>query len=138
MFLTRYLPGPAAGEAARFLRAALTGRLFIATEDLSPDKSQTAYGAAYTEALAHLGARLVDPACEFGSAIGHVGAGSSRPVGEQDAAGWLEAHRRFERSDARLPAEEVFDALRESRELRRLLSRDLGARLGADLVDGVR
>ena len=33
LFLARYLPGNAAGEAARFLRAALSGRLFRTGDD---------------------------------------------------------------------------------------------------------
>lgn len=138
MFLTRYLPGPAAGEAARFLRTALTGRLFIAGEDFTRDKSEAAYGAAYTEALAHLGSWLVDPACDFGSVVRHVGAGSGPPTSAPDSEGWLEAHRRFERSDQPMPDEALIEALRGSRELRRKLACDLGARLGADLVDRVR
>jgi len=64
MFLSRYLPGPVAGEAARFLRAALSGRLFIAADDFNGDPAARAYGAAYDEALAYLGARLVDPASD--------------------------------------------------------------------------
>jgi hypothetical protein len=137
MFLTRYLPGPAAGEAARFLRAALTGRLFISAEDFADDKSQTAYGAAYTEALAYLGARLVDPACDFGSAVRHAGGGSGR----HDAGsvcGWLAKHRSLERASAAEPDEPMREALRGSRDLRRRLARDLGGRLGAELVDRVR
>jgi len=138
VFLLRYLPGPAAGEAARFLRAALTGRLFISPQDFGDDKSYTAYGAAYTEALAYLGARLVDPACDFGSALRHAAGGSGRPGRESDEAGWLEEHRRLERSDAPGPDEAFVEALRGSRDLRRLLARDLGARLGATLVERVR
>jgi len=137
MFLTRYLPGPAAGEAARFLRAALTGRLFISAEDFADDKSQTAYGAAYTEALAYLGARLVDPACDFGSGLRHAGGGSGPEVSGDGPGGWLDAHRRLERTGAPGPDEPLRDALRESRVLRRRLARELGGRLGATLVDRV-
>jgi len=138
MFLTRYLPGPAAGEAARFLRAALTGRLFIAAENFGDDPLQAAYGAAYTEALAYLGARLVDPACDFGSTVPQVGAGTGRRGAAHDREGWLEKHRVLERTDAVQPDPAMGDALRASRDLRRRLARDLGARLGAKLVDRVR
>jgi hypothetical protein len=138
VFLTRYLPGPAAGEAARFLRAALTGRLFIAPHDFASNRSHTAYGAAYTEALAYLGARLVDPACDFGSAVRHATGGSGAPGPAIDAEGWLETHRRLEQSDAAEPDDAMLEALRGSRDLRRALARDLGARLGALLVERVR
>ena len=138
MFLTRYLPGPAAGEAARFLRAALTGRLFISAEDFAADKSQTAYGAAYTEALAYLGARLVDPACDFGSGLRQASGGSGRQVAEPAPGGWLAKHRNLERSSAAEPDEPMCEALRGSRVLRRRLARELGGRLGAELVDRVR
>ncbi len=138
MFLTRYLPGPAAGEAARFLRAALTGRLFIPVEDFADDKSQTAYGAAYTEALAHLGARLVDPACDPGSARRHVAAGSGRRGPRGNPSIWLEKHRALERSAVEGPDELLRDALRGSRVLRRRLARELGERLGNALLDRVR
>jgi hypothetical protein len=138
MFLTRYLPGPAAGEAARFLRAALTGRLFISAEDFADDKSQTAYGAAYTEALAYLGARLVDPACDFGSGVRQAAGGSGGFVAEPSPGGWLEKHRSLEQSNAAEPDEPMCEALRGSRVLRRRLARELGGRLGAELVDRVR
>ena len=138
VFLTRYLPGPAAGEAARFLRAALTGRLFISPQDFGEDKSHTAYGAAYNEALAYLGARLVDPACDFGSAVRHATGGSGSPTADSDARGWLESHRRLESSDAGGPDDAMREALRGSRDLRRALARDLGSRLGATLVERVR
>lgn len=138
VFLTRYVPGPAAGEAASFLRAALTGRLFIAPRDFGPDKSQTAYGAAYNEALTYLGARLVDPTCDFGPGMRQAGAGSGPTGGAPDAGSWIEAHRRFERSAEPEPNGAMLEALRASRNLRRALARDLGARLGAKLVDRVR
>ncbi len=138
MFLTRYLPGPAAGEAARFLRAALTGRLFISAEDFFGDKSQTAYGAAYTEGLAYLGARLIDPACDFGPAVRHVAGGSGLHAAGPAPDGWLEKHRNLERSSAVEPDEPMLEALRGSRDLRRRLACELGGRLGAEWVDRVR
>ena len=115
----------------------MTGRLFISAEDFADDKSQTAYGAAYTEALAYLGARLVDPACDFGSAVRHAGGGSGRDDAGS-ACGWLAKHRSLERASAAEPDEPMRDALRGSRDLRRRLARDLGGRLGAELVDRVR
>ena len=137
MFLTRYLPGPAAGEAARFLRTALTGRLFISAEDFADDKAQTAYGAAYAEALAYLGARLVDPACDFGSRIRQPAGGSGMHVAVA-SGGWLEKHRSLENSGVKEPDETMCQALRDSRTLRRHLARDLGSRLGVELLDRVR
>src|SRR4029077_7028187 len=53
VFLVRYLPGPAAGEAARFLRVALSGRLHRDAETVTADAAERTYGAAYNEALAY-------------------------------------------------------------------------------------
>lgn len=126
LFLRRYLPGAAAGEASRFLRAALTGRLFIASEDFAGDPAASAYGAAYTEALAYLGSRLVDPTGAYGK------------IPEAPSGGWIEAHREFERSRRVRPPRELLSALRRSRPLRRRLARDLGSRLGRALFTAVR
>ena len=144
MFLRRYLPGRAAGEGARYLRAALTGRLYDPPEKNWSDPAARAYGAAYNEALAFLGARLVDPASDFLS-------GEERETMEADASGvgspadevverihWLEAHRRFEVSNRLLPPAALLAPLRGSRPLRRALARDLGHRLGQRLLDDVR
>jgi hypothetical protein len=116
----------------------LTGRLFISAEDFADDKSQTAYGAAYTEALAYLGARLVDPACDFGSGVRQAAGGSGLGVAESSPGGWLEKHRSLEQSGATEPDQPMREALRGSRVLRRRLARELGGRLGAELVDRVR
>ena len=77
VFLVRYLPGPAAGEAARFLRVALSGRLHRDAEVVAADAAERTYGAAYNEALAYLGARLVDPASDL------VSGPDEAPAGEQ-------------------------------------------------------
>lgn len=135
LFLVRYLPGPAAGEAARFLRAVLTGRVFIAAGDFADDPAAAAYGAAYSEALAHLGSRLVDPTCDLARGDGRRGRGAAARAG---AARWLDAHRRFERSRRLDPPAALLDALRRSRPLRRGLARDLGRRLGQSLFERVR
>src|SRR5262249_59142049 len=82
-FLVRYLPGPAAGEAARFLRVALSGRLHRDLEPISPDPAERAYGAAYDEALSYLGARLVDPASDV-----VVGVDAASPAEHRRPALW--------------------------------------------------
>jgi hypothetical protein len=129
VFLDRYLPGSAAAEAARFLRAALTGRLFVGPEEPVDDVASTAYLAAYGEALAQLGSRFVDPTAEA-------------PAPDADsagvAAGWLDAHRHFERSRRLKPPDDLVGPLRASRPLRRLLALDLGRRLGRKLFERVR
>ena len=131
LFLRRYLPGPAAGESARFLRAALTGRLFIAAEDFAADPLATAYGAAYNQALAYLGSRLVDPAteCFDRDDLGNV-------VDEEHTR-WLDAHRAFESTTRRRPPEHLADAVRRSRPLRRGVARELGRRVGATMFEWV-
>jgi hypothetical protein len=131
LFLRRYLPGPAAGEGARFLRAALTGRLFITGGDFAGDPVVTAYGAAYNEALAFLGARLVDPTTRCFD--GDVDDESEHP----DHGRWLDAHRDFEATDRRLPPPGLADRMRQSRPLRRTLARDLGRRVGTILFERV-
>ncbi len=127
LFLRRYYPGRAAGEGARFLRVALTGRLFQWPES-GVDPALRSYGAAYNEALAHLGTRLVDPA----SSSLTPGAGGGDPASRE----WMAAHVRLEGSRRREPGSEVLEPLRRSRELSRRLARDLGRRLGrADLPE---
>ena len=142
LFLARYLPGAAAGEGARFLRAALTGRLFISPEDFADDPAQTAYGAAYTEALAYLGARLVDPTSVYPTlelAPLQAAAGSAGGTGVEGSHRlWLDEHRRMELRPRARPSREMLGQLRESRPLRRLLAQDLGRRLGAALYNRVR
>jgi hypothetical protein len=128
LFLSRYLPGAAAGEGARFLRAALTGRLFVAAEDFADDPAAAAYGAAYNEALAYLGSKLIDPTSDYLGSGGAATAGG--PV--------LEAHERFEGSRRIEPPDEIVERLRRSRPLRRRLARELGLRLGAALHRRVR
>jgi hypothetical protein len=122
IFLRRYLPGAAAGEAARFLRAALTGRLFLGPDDFAADPAAAAYGAAYAEALAYLGSKLIDPAS------GYLGPAPT-PV---------EEHVLFERSSRPGPPPDLLEKLRRSRPLRRQLARDLGRRLGIELYDRLR
>jgi len=135
LFLTRYRSGPAAGEAARFLRAALTGRLFIADDDFVGHPLAATYGAAYNEALAYLGAWLVDPTSEY-RPVGSADPGTTGEEGETER--WLAAHRNYELS----PGAKVPAALRgrmvESRRLRRRLAHDLGRRLGAVLFERFR
>jgi hypothetical protein len=134
LFLLRYLPGAAAGEAARYLRAVLTGRLYIAAGDFRGDPAVRAYGGAYTEALAFIGSRLVDPASD---GVDDLAACATGSLGE-DARRWLEAHRLFEASHRPRPPAELLRALRRSRGLRRALARDLGRRLGRILFERVR
>jgi hypothetical protein len=140
LFLVRYLPGRAAGEGARFLRAVLSGRLFATANDRQADPVTRAYGAAFNEGLAALGARLVDPASGAASREGTASAGSIRSSAaeEERRANWMEQHRKFEASGrSRAPAD-LLELLGESREIRRALARDLGQRLGAVLFEGVR
>jgi hypothetical protein len=143
MFLTRYLPGRAAGEGARFLRAAFTGRLYHPPEESWEDPAAQAYGAAYNEALAHLGSRLVDPASESLSEERHALA-TGGPLGALPdievlaRIHWLEAHRRFEETRSLTPSASLLEPLRRSRSLRRALARDLGHRIGRVLLERVR
>jgi hypothetical protein len=145
IFLLRYLPGRAAGEGARFLRAALSGRLFSPLEDTWSDPVARAYGHAYNEALAYLGSRLVDPASDFLSIEERqalTSAAGARPVATHGVTEkrirWMEMHREFEASrKSRAPAE-LLDPLKGSRKLRRVLARDLGHRLGLRLFEEVR
>jgi hypothetical protein len=135
LFVQRYLPGSAAGEAARFLRAALTGRLFIAAEDFKHDLAAATYGAAYNEALAHLGSRLVDPASDY--RVGDERAADREAI-DGELARWLAAHRELERSRGLAPPAPLAEALRRSRPVRRTIARDLGHRLGRTLFERVR
>ncbi len=134
MFVVRYAPGPVAAESARFLRAALTGRLFIQPDDFSADPAEATYGAAYTEALAQLAAQLVD--------VQGV-AGTTDPAAAQGAAARrfaraIAAHRSYEDSTAALPPPGLVERLRRSRALRRAIAASLGRRLGDALVDRLR
>jgi hypothetical protein len=128
LFLEQYFPGRAAGEGARFLRAALTGRLFQPAEGGS-DAALRAYGAAYNEALAHLGTRLVDPA----STSLTPGAGGR----DTQSREWMAAHVRLEAGRLKQPTEEILAPLRLSRDLSRSLARDLGRRLGEQIYQNV-
>jgi hypothetical protein len=130
-FLARYLPGSAAGEAARFLRVALSGRLHRETEVTARDPGERMYGAAYNEALAYLGARLVDPTSEF------VADAPEPPSEGSVRRSWLDGHRLFEASRRAEPPMELRAPLLRSRELRRALARDLGRRLGRILYERV-
>jgi hypothetical protein len=135
-FMARFLPGPASGEAARFLHAALSGRLFRWPAEEGGDPAERAYGHAYNEALAFLGARLIDPASSPETADR-----AGRPEGVPKASvrlAWLERHRAFERSGDRHPPEGLLAPLRGDRVVRRALARDLGHRLGAELYGRVR
>jgi len=129
-FLVRYLPGPAAGEAARFLRVALSGRLHRDVESVSTDVTERTYGAAYNEALAYLGARLVDPASDVVAGVIEV-----PPTTARARKSWLAAHAAFEESRALEPPPDVAEPLRGSRELRRDLARELGRKLGRMLYE---
>jgi hypothetical protein len=138
LFLERYKPGRAAGEGARFLRTALSGRLFEAPPS-DGDPVERAYGAAYNEAVVYLGARLVDPASdvvtrsEMEALAASVGEGNDATV--RDRMAWLEAHRRFEATHRLTLPDDLAEPLRRSRTLRRSLARDLGHRLGRVLFD---
>lgn len=131
-FLVRYLPGPAAGEAARFLRVALSGRLHRDEEVVTVDAAEKTYGAAYNEALAYLGARLVDPASDLVAGSGEVLASERRA-----RRAWIEAHGIFEASTAADPPSALLAPLRGSSETRRALARELGRKLGRLLYDRV-
>jgi hypothetical protein len=144
LFLLKYLPGRAAGEGARFLRAVLSGRLFAAAVDSPADPVARAYGAAFNEALVGLGSRLVDPASgAAGGASAGVGAAAAGAalVSAEDAgarARWIEAHAKYEASGASRAPADLLAPLRGSRETRRRLARDLGRRLAAVLFERVR
>jgi hypothetical protein len=133
MFVLRYAPGPVAAESARFLRAALTGRLFIQPDDFSGDPAEATYGAAYTEALAHLAAHLLDAQgmAAADSRADHDGA-------SRRFASAIAAHRRFESSSAPEPPVRLLGRLRRSRPLRRAIAASLGRRLGQALVERLR
>jgi hypothetical protein len=136
-FLERFLPGAAAGEAARFLRAALGGRLFRRAEnDAAGDPAERAYGHAYNEALAFLGARWVDPV-SVPETMPETEQSSDAPNVEFRLA-WMEGHRAFEASGRSRPPRVLLDPLRGSRAVRRALARDLGHRLGSELYARVR
>jgi hypothetical protein len=131
-FLVRYLPGPAAGEAARFLRVALSGRLYRDAEIVTVDPAERTYGAAYNEALAYLGARLVDPASDL-----VAGSGELPDAERRQRRAWIDAHRAFEASSAAGPPVALLGPLRGSSEMRRTLARELGRRLGRLLYERV-
>jgi len=131
-FLVRYEPGAAAGEAARFLRVALSGRLHRDADVVSVDPAEKTYGAAYNEALAYLGARLVDPASDLVAGLGDVPGREKRT-----RRAWMEAHRAFEASGAAEPPAALLAPLRGSIETRRALARELGRRLGRMLYERV-
>jgi hypothetical protein len=131
-FLLRYLPGSAAGEAARFLRVALSGRLHRDPEAVAGDPRERLYGAAYNEALAYLGARLIDPASDF-----VAGKGEPPSVERRRITQWMEAHRAFEATGAVDLPPELIASLRGSRDLRRALARHLGRHLGRALYERV-
>jgi hypothetical protein len=131
-FLLRYLPGPAAGEAARFLRIALSGRLYRDAEPVTVDAAERTYGAAYNEALAYLGARLVDPASDLVAGSGEMPAAQRR-----QRRVWMEAHRAFEASGEITPPPALLEPLRGTSEMRRTLARELGRRLGRLLYERV-
>lgn len=140
IFVERYAPGRTAGEAARFLRTALTGRLFQGAEFSDADPADRAYGAAYNEALAYLGARLIDPGSEVVARDERRVLAAAAAQGADDARArldWIEAHRRFEASGAGLPPTALTAPLRASRALRRTLARDLGHRLGQAWFEAV-
>ncbi len=121
MFLERYYPGRASGEGARFLRAALTGRLFLSPTG-SEDPAHRAYGAAYGEGLAYLGTRLVDPASRF--------IVEKRPPADGEIERWMSRHLEVERSGRWNPPEDLLEPLRGSRRLSRELAERLGRHLG--------
>jgi len=145
IFLRAYLPGAAAGVGAKFLRTALTGRLFISPDDFADDAAQRMYAHAYSEGLAQLGARLVDPASGVAGLdmVRAVRPAAGAWVGLQEApAGemldyWIDLHRRFERSTATIPPRDLVVQLRQSRPLRRVLARAIGQRLGRALFAAV-
>jgi hypothetical protein len=131
-FLARYDPGAAAGEAARFLRVALSGRLHRDPEVVSVDAAEKTYGTVYNEALAYLGARLVDPASDRVAGAGDV------PASQQRARrAWIEAHRAFEASGAPDPPAALLAPLRGASATRRAFARELGRKLGRVLYERV-
>jgi hypothetical protein len=132
-FLVRYEPGAAAGEAARFLRVALSGRLHRDPETVTvDDAAEKTYGTAYNEALAYLGARLVDPATDL-----IAGPSELPPSQRRVRRAWIEAHRAFEASGAVDPPAALLAPLRGSSETRRALARELGRKLGQVLYERV-
>jgi hypothetical protein len=131
-FLVRYDPGAAAGEAARFLRVALSGRLHRDAEAVAVDTAEKTYGTAYNEALAYLGARLVDPASDL-----VAGTGDASPALRRARQTWMDAHRTFETSGDADPPEALLVPLRRSSETRRALARELGRKLGRILYERV-
>jgi len=131
-FLARYLPGPVAGEAARFLRVALSGRLYRDADSVTVDAAERTYGAAYNEALAYLSARLVDPASDL-----MAGFGEAPRAERRSRKAWIEAHRAFEASRAVDPPLGILEPLRGSSAFRRSLARELGGKLGRQLYERV-
>ncbi len=145
VFLLRYLPGRAAGEGARFLRAALSGKLFAVPEEAAADPVDRAYSAAYDEGLAYLGSLLVDPAGDYllpddRRALAAAGGRAERGVGAASALRdrWIASHLRFETGRSWVVPEEIARPLRGARGVRRALARDLGHRLGWSLFERVR
>jgi hypothetical protein len=145
LFLIRYLPGRAAGEGARFLRAALCGRLYDRPEESGADVLARTYGAAYNEALADLGALLVDPASDIVAVAdarsrpttGTVSRALRTAVETAERAQWSEAHRRYEATGRLELPRSLLDGMRRSRSMRRAMARDLGHRLGRVLFERV-
>lgn len=145
VFLLRYLPGRAAGEGARFLRAALSGRLFSAAEEPAAGPVERAYAAVYEEGLAYLGSLLVDPAGDYllpddRRALAAAGGRSAPRRGTASSLRdrWIAAHLRFEAGGSWTVPEEIAGHLRGARGVRRALARDLGHRLGWSLFERVR
>jgi hypothetical protein len=128
IFVSGYLPGPAAGEGARFLRAALTGGLFATAEELVDRPVDATYEAAYTEALAFLGSRLVDPTTDY------LAGPPDREVLDPALRREVAAHRRSVESTSAL-SPSLVAVIERSTPLRRAIARDLGRRLGASLFD---
>ncbi len=133
MFVVRYAPGPVAAEAARFLRAALTGRLFIRPDDFAADAAKTTYGAAYTAALARVAAHLLGAPNGAGRDSDASAADIDRAFGRE-----VRAHRRLEDSPLLDPPPALLARLRRSRPLRRAIATTLGRRLGDALVARLR
>lgn len=131
MFVVRYTPARAAAEGARFLRFALSGRLGRDEWPPEADPVVRAWGAAYDEGLAELGGRLVDP----GAPPGGRGVGA---VEENEGAGWIEAHVRFQDPDAGDRLAGIEERLRRSRSARRAFVAAVGHRLGQKMFELVR
>ena len=110
----------------------MSGRLHRDAEVLSVDAAEKTYGTAYNEALAYLGARLVDPASDLVAGTGEVSASERRT-----RRAWIDAHRLFEASGAVNPAASLLEPLRSSDVTRRALARELGRRLGRQLYERV-